>query len=317
MRKGARMSRAASASATRGDTPSSRKDCIFGFDSFVFGRDPPASSACAITGVTEEEQTSQDDTTPSVSNKVAAGALDSLRRMISFARGAPAPECLDADLLADCARVAIETDPSVLAYGSGGGYAPLRESLGARHRVDPGRVLLTTGGLQGFVFYAEELLGSRPGRVAGRGADLRSPAEDPRATGRRRRGAPDGRRRTRPGRARARARRRRDELSLHDPDLPESEWPHSLDRAASPSRRARGRTRCPGARGRPVRPRPLRRRSTAVAVRPGGRARSSRTPPPSRRPSRRGCVSAGSSRPQSSPPGSKRGRCPPTSRLRS
>ena len=85
--------------------------------------------------------------------------------MISFARGAPAPECLDADLLADCARSAIETDPSVLAYGSGGGYAPLRESLGARHGVDPGRVLLTTGGLQGFVFYAEELLGSRPGRV--------------------------------------------------------------------------------------------------------------------------------------------------------
>jgi 2-aminoadipate transaminase len=85
--------------------------------------------------------------------------------MISFARGAPAPECLDADLLADCARVAIELDPSVLAYGPGGGYAPLRESLGARHRVEPGRVLLTTGGLQGFVFYAEELLGSRPGRV--------------------------------------------------------------------------------------------------------------------------------------------------------
>ena len=85
--------------------------------------------------------------------------------MISFARGAPAPECLDADLLADCARSAIEIDPSVLAYGPGGGYAPLRESLGARHRVDPGRILLTTGGLQGFVFYAEELLGSRPGRV--------------------------------------------------------------------------------------------------------------------------------------------------------
>jgi DNA-binding transcriptional MocR family regulator len=85
--------------------------------------------------------------------------------MISFARGAPAPECLDAELLADCARVAIEADPSVLAYGPGGGYAPLRELLGARHVVDPGRVLLTTGGLQGFVFYAEELLASRPGRV--------------------------------------------------------------------------------------------------------------------------------------------------------
>jgi len=85
--------------------------------------------------------------------------------MISFARGAPAPECLDAELLADCARSAIEGDPSVLAYGPGGGYAPLREWLGARHGVEPARVVVTNGGLQGFVFYAEELLAERPGRV--------------------------------------------------------------------------------------------------------------------------------------------------------
>jgi 2-aminoadipate transaminase len=85
--------------------------------------------------------------------------------MISFARGAPAPECIDASLLADCARVAVERDPSVLAYGPGGGYGPLRELLAARHGVDAGRVLLTAGALQGFVFYAEELLAARPGRV--------------------------------------------------------------------------------------------------------------------------------------------------------
>jgi 2-aminoadipate transaminase len=85
--------------------------------------------------------------------------------MISFARGAPAPECLDAELLADCARAAIQRDPAVLAYGPGGGYAPLRGWLGARHDVDPERVILTNGGLQGFVFYAEELLAERPGRV--------------------------------------------------------------------------------------------------------------------------------------------------------
>ena len=85
--------------------------------------------------------------------------------MISFARGAPAPECLDAELLADCARAAIEGDPSVLAYGAGGGYGPLREWLGGRHGVDPARVIVTNGGLQGFVFYAEELLAERPGRV--------------------------------------------------------------------------------------------------------------------------------------------------------
>jgi 2-aminoadipate transaminase len=85
--------------------------------------------------------------------------------MISFARGAPAPECLDAELLADCAAAAIRRDPTVLAYGPGGGYAPLREWLAARHGVDAARVLLTNGGLQGFVFYAEELLAERPGRV--------------------------------------------------------------------------------------------------------------------------------------------------------
>ena len=45
--------------------------------------------------------------------------------MISFARGAPALECLDADLLADCARAAIHGDRSVLAYGPGGGYRPI------------------------------------------------------------------------------------------------------------------------------------------------------------------------------------------------
>ncbi len=85
--------------------------------------------------------------------------------MISFARGAPAPECLDAELLADCARSAVLGDAGVLAYGPGGGYAPLREWLGARHAVDPARVIVTNGGLQGFVFYAEELLAERPGRV--------------------------------------------------------------------------------------------------------------------------------------------------------
>jgi 2-aminoadipate transaminase len=85
--------------------------------------------------------------------------------VISFARGAPAPECLDADLLADCAAAAIRSDPAVLAYGPGGGYAPLREWLAGRHGADPARVLVTNGGLQGFVFYAEELLAERPGRV--------------------------------------------------------------------------------------------------------------------------------------------------------
>jgi 2-aminoadipate transaminase len=85
--------------------------------------------------------------------------------MISFARGAPAPECLAVELIADCARAAVESDASVLAYGPGGGYPPLREWLAARHSVDPSRIVLTSGGLQGIAFWFEEVLAERPGRV--------------------------------------------------------------------------------------------------------------------------------------------------------
>jgi 2-aminoadipate transaminase len=85
---------------------------------------------------------------------------------ISFARGAPAPECLDQALIGDCARAALERDGiTILSYGTGGGYGPLREVLAERHGVAPGRVFLTTGGLQGFVFYAAVQLALRPGRV--------------------------------------------------------------------------------------------------------------------------------------------------------
>jgi len=85
--------------------------------------------------------------------------------VISFARGAPAPECLAVELIADCARAAVEADPTVLAYGPGGGYPPLREWLAARHGVEPGRIVLTSGGLQGIAFWFEEVLAERPGRV--------------------------------------------------------------------------------------------------------------------------------------------------------
>ncbi len=85
---------------------------------------------------------------------------------ISFARGAPAPECLDEALIGDCARAALDRDGiAILSYGTGGGYGPLRELLAERHAVDAGRVFLTTGGLQGFVFYAAVQLALRPGRV--------------------------------------------------------------------------------------------------------------------------------------------------------
>jgi 2-aminoadipate transaminase len=77
---------------------------------------------------------------------------------ISFARGVPAPECLALEELADSARVAIERDgATALNYGPAGGYAPLREWIADRHRVEPERVVLTNGSLQGFRFLAELL----------------------------------------------------------------------------------------------------------------------------------------------------------------
>jgi DNA-binding transcriptional MocR family regulator len=83
---------------------------------------------------------------------------------ISFARGIPAPECLPVDELADCARAAVERDGrTVLSYGAGAGYAPLREWIGERHGVDAARVVLTNGSLQGFVFLAAHF--ARRGRI--------------------------------------------------------------------------------------------------------------------------------------------------------
>src|SRR5438876_5116071 len=85
---------------------------------------------------------------------------------ISFARGAPAPECLDAGLVSGCAQAVLERDgTTILSYGAGGGYGPLRELLAERHGVEPGRVFVTTGGLQGFVLFCAAQLQRRPGRV--------------------------------------------------------------------------------------------------------------------------------------------------------
>ena len=63
--------------------------------------------------------------------------------------------------MADCARSVIERDGrTVLSYGPGGGYGPLREWIAARHGVEPSRVVVTTSSLQGFGFVADELVGA-------------------------------------------------------------------------------------------------------------------------------------------------------------
>lgn len=85
---------------------------------------------------------------------------------ISFARGAPAPELISAAELADCAHAVAQRDGArIFAYGQGGGYGPLREWVAAQHEVEPSRVVLTVGGLHGFVLYLAEALARRPGRV--------------------------------------------------------------------------------------------------------------------------------------------------------
>src|SRR5207248_6886399 len=77
---------------------------------------------------------------------------------ISCARGVPAPECIPVEELADCARAAIERGgPAVLSYGPGGGYPPLRAWIADRHGVEPERVIVANGSLQGLVFLAELL----------------------------------------------------------------------------------------------------------------------------------------------------------------
>jgi len=81
---------------------------------------------------------------------------------ISLARGVPAPECIPVDELADCARAAIERDgTTVLSYGPVGGYQPIREWIAERHGVEPSRVLVTNGSLQGIAFLADRFAGSR------------------------------------------------------------------------------------------------------------------------------------------------------------
>ena len=74
----------------------------------------------------------------------------------------PAPECIPVELLADCARAVVERDgATVLSYGSPAGYEPLREWIAERHGVEPGRVLVTNGSLQGLVFLAKRFAGER------------------------------------------------------------------------------------------------------------------------------------------------------------
>jgi len=87
-------------------------------------------------------------------------------QVISFARGVPAPECLAVDELAECARAVIERDgKTILSYGSGAGYTPLRSLIGEWFDVHPSRVVVTNGSLNGFVLLAQRLATGRQAYV--------------------------------------------------------------------------------------------------------------------------------------------------------
>jgi 2-aminoadipate transaminase len=81
--------------------------------------------------------------------------------VIAFARGIPGSDLLPIREFGECARIALERDgATALNYGPPGGYPPLREWIAERHGVEPGRVIVTNGSLQGFNFIARHFTGS-------------------------------------------------------------------------------------------------------------------------------------------------------------
>jgi 2-aminoadipate transaminase len=74
---------------------------------------------------------------------------------IPFTRGIPAPSMLPGDEIRAAAEEALRADPGgVLSYAPGG-YLALRRWIAARHGVEPERVLVVNGSLQGLWFVAQ------------------------------------------------------------------------------------------------------------------------------------------------------------------
>lgn len=95
---------------------------------------------------------------PTFSRRAAALTSSAIREIlkiterpeiISFAGGLPSPATFPVEALqAACARIFADNPHAALQYGPSEGYGPLREWIGKRHGVAPGRVLLTTGSQQ-------------------------------------------------------------------------------------------------------------------------------------------------------------------------
>jgi len=83
-----------------------------------------------------------------------------------FGAEEPSPDLLPVEELADCAAVALARDgKSILSYGSGAGYTPLRELIARWFGTHPYNVVLTNGWLQGLTFVADELVRGRSAAV--------------------------------------------------------------------------------------------------------------------------------------------------------
>lgn len=77
---------------------------------------------------------------------------------VSLSRGVPAGELLPVTEIAEAAVEALARNSEVaLRYGDATGLLPLREWIGSRLAVDPARILLTNGSLQGLAFLVGEL----------------------------------------------------------------------------------------------------------------------------------------------------------------
>ncbi len=81
---------------------------------------------------------------------------------ISFARGAPSLDIIDAEGLSAAATAAFAKDPAgTFAYGTSIGYVPLRAFVAEQHGVAPEQVLVTNGSMQADAFLFELLV--KPG----------------------------------------------------------------------------------------------------------------------------------------------------------
>lgn len=82
---------------------------------------------------------------------------------ISFARGAPSPDLLPAELVREAAATALAENPGrALSYGTGKGHPELCQWLAERHGdgLTPERVMITNGSLEAGWMLFEYLLGS-------------------------------------------------------------------------------------------------------------------------------------------------------------